>query len=163
MSSISHMTGSYGSFHGSFSGGTPIVPGPSRFEATEAEKKTETSAPKMPQRGESDRYLQSGNDSNASLCLDDIIEENSSHSSCPTNETGRLWNEGTPVSGHGVVMPVRVESFSNQPDSESSFARESTTSTSLSGSSTGVSFYSAVDSSAADSFAVHQAKARCAV
>eukprot|EP00977_Amphora_coffeiformis_P008456 scaffold1915_cov144-Amphora_coffeaeformis.AAC.9 len=170
MSSISHMSGSYGSlqgsFQGSFSGGVPIIPGTSRFESSGPEQTAAvTAAPKMPQRGGSAGDLQYGHDSNASLSLDDIIEETSNHSACASNETGRHWNEGTAVSSNGVHMPVRAESFSNNNESDSSFASESTASSvALSaGSSTGVSFYSSMSSSVADTYAMHQMKSRCAV
>lgn len=147
MSSISHMSGSsYDSLQKSFSGGVPIIQGASRFESTGSEQRASvTDAPKMPRRGSSDRDLPFWHDSNTSLSLDDIIEEDSSHSGHATDEPGRCWKEGTTVGSHGVKMPIRAESFANRDESESSFASDSASSVALSAeSSTGISFYSSV-------------------
>lgn len=107
----------------------------------------------MPKRGNSIRHLECGNESNDSLNLVDIAEEEptspTSHTS--TTTTGRPWSEGCLDTSQGVSMPIREESVDNITN-ESSILESSFSALSFNSSSYG--------SSVADSFALPTVQSR---
>lgn len=157
LSSLTYLTNSSSSLHASLSGGISVAgglvtQGPSQFETVEVSCHN---APKMPSRGAN--FVEKCNGSADSISLDELVDD--------TFRAGREWSEASPKSSKAVSMPVRHDSLTDDLSSSAELSGRCSDSSSpsigFSGSSSGVSFYSS--SSGADTFALHQAKARRAV
>ena len=193
LSSLTQLSNSGSSFNASFSGavGGFITQGPSQFDAAEPSchapkmpsrhgvDEPSCHAPRMPSRPTN--FIEQCHGSGDSLSLDELVGE-TSH--------GREWSDKRPPSSEGVSMPVRRDSFNTNSSGdlsvndllpgdlisttdsscitelESSSSNGSQNQNPCSGTSTsGFSFYTSSSSvsSGADTFALHQAKARRAV